>query len=190
MRRFPEPTTERCFLKMDSHAWTGAAELAAAIRSKELSPVELMDAVLARIDARNPGINALIYVAYDHARLAARKAEDDVMSQRTLGPLHGVPTAIKDLFDSKPGWPYTLGGIRALSDRPGTRLICRAIRVARQVGARRPSRTASCLSQRVRMAVGQTGYLPPGAESMASSSRGVVVRSSRARTGSSVQHRT
>ena len=119
MRRFPEPTTERCFLKMDSHAWTGAAELAAAIRSKELSPVELMDAVLARIDARNPGINALIYVAYDHARLAARKAEDDVMSQRTLGPLHGVPTAIKDLFDSKPGWPYTLGGIRALKDNVG-----------------------------------------------------------------------
>lgn len=44
---------------MDSYAWTSAAELAAAIRSKELSPVELLDAVLARIDARNPSINAL-----------------------------------------------------------------------------------------------------------------------------------
>jgi Asp-tRNA(Asn)/Glu-tRNA(Gln) amidotransferase A subunit family amidase len=43
---------------MDSYAWTSAAGLAAAIRSKELSPVELMDAVLARIDARNPSINA------------------------------------------------------------------------------------------------------------------------------------
>lgn len=104
---------------MDNYAWANVAELAAAIRSKELSPVELMDAVLARIEARNPSINAFVYLAHDEARMAAKKAEDAVMSGRELGPLHGVPTAIKDLFDSKPGWPFTLGGIRALRDNLG-----------------------------------------------------------------------
>jgi amidase/aspartyl-tRNA(Asn)/glutamyl-tRNA(Gln) amidotransferase subunit A len=68
---------------MDDYAWATVAELAAAIRSKDLSPVELVDGVLASIEARNPSIDAFVYLAHDEARLAAKRAEDDVMSARS-----------------------------------------------------------------------------------------------------------
>ena len=93
-----------------------ATEIAAAIRRRAVSPVEVMDAAIARIEARDPGLNAFVHTAFDEARARARNAEAAVMKGEALGPLHGVPTAIKDLFDFKPGWPATFGGIRALKD--------------------------------------------------------------------------
>ena len=71
---------------------------------------------IARIEARNPSLNAFVYTAFDEARAQARDAEKAVMAGDALGPLHGVPVAIKDLFDFKPGWPATFGGIRALKN--------------------------------------------------------------------------
>ncbi len=97
-------------------AWRSAADLAKQIRERKLSPVEVMQAVIARIEARNPSLNAMVFTDFDGALAAARKAEEAVMSGAELGPLHGVPTAMKDLFDFKPGWPASLGGIRALKD--------------------------------------------------------------------------
>jgi amidase len=86
--------------------------LARAIRAREVSPVEVMEATLRRIEARNPHLNAFVFEAFDEAMTAARLAE----ACEPLGPLHGVPTAIKDLFDFKPGWPATYGGIPALRE--------------------------------------------------------------------------
>ena len=93
-----------------------AASLAARIRRKEISPVEAVDAAIARIEAHNPKINALIIFGYDDARKAAKTAEAAVMRGDALGPLHGVPIAMKDCFDFKPGWVTTFGGIRALKN--------------------------------------------------------------------------
>ena len=90
--------------------------LAQRIRERELSAVEVLDAVIARIEQRNPSLNALVYLAFDEAREHARAADTALAAGEALGPLHGVPTAIKDLFDFKPGWPATLGGIPALRD--------------------------------------------------------------------------
>ena len=100
----------------DEFAYVSAAELALRIRLKQVSPVELMDATISRIETRNPSLNALIFTDFDGARAGARKAEAAVMSGAELPPLHGVPAAIKDLFDFKPGWPTTFGGVRALKD--------------------------------------------------------------------------
>jgi amidase/aspartyl-tRNA(Asn)/glutamyl-tRNA(Gln) amidotransferase subunit A len=100
----------------DDLAYTTLAELAGRIRRLELSPVEVLEATIGRIEARNPSLNALVYLGFDDARAAARDAEQALTSGAPLGPLHGVPTAIKDLFDFKPGWPATFGGIRALRD--------------------------------------------------------------------------
>ena len=93
-----------------------AAALAARIRRKEVSPVEVVDAAIARIETHNPKINALIIFGYDDARKAAKAAEAAIMRGDEVGPLHGVPVAMKDCFDFKPGWVTTFGGIRALKN--------------------------------------------------------------------------
>jgi amidase/aspartyl-tRNA(Asn)/glutamyl-tRNA(Gln) amidotransferase subunit A len=93
-----------------------ATSLAGRIRRKEISPVEVVDQAIARIETHNPRINALIIFGYDDARKAAKEAEAAVMRGDTLGPLHGVPMAMKDCFDFKPGWVTTFGGVRALKD--------------------------------------------------------------------------
>src|SRR5687767_7622432 len=100
----------------DELAYMTATELAARIRRRELSPVEVVDAFIERIQARNQSLNALVYLGFDDARQRAREAEQASVSGAELGVLHGVPTAIKDLFDFKPGWPATFGGIRSLKD--------------------------------------------------------------------------
>lgn len=97
-------------------AYDSVTGLAAAIRARELSPVEAVDASIASIQARNDDLNAFVYQGFDEARERARQAEQAITSGAELGLLHGVPTAIKDLFDFKPGWPATFGGVRALRD--------------------------------------------------------------------------
>src|SRR5882672_3078867 len=100
----------------DELAYMSAAELARRIRQRQLSPVEVVDATIARIEKRNPAITAFVYLGFDDARKAALAAERALMAGGPLGPLHGVPSAIKDLFDFKPGWPSTYGGVRGLKD--------------------------------------------------------------------------
>jgi aspartyl-tRNA(Asn)/glutamyl-tRNA(Gln) amidotransferase subunit A len=74
-----------------------AADLAAAIRSRALSPVELTRATLERIHAAQPDLNAFITVADEAALAAAEAAQRAIMRGDALGPLHGVPVAVKDL---------------------------------------------------------------------------------------------
>ena len=100
----------------DEVAYMSAAELARRIRQRQLSPVEVVDATIARIEKRNPALTAFVYFGFDDARKAAQEAERALMAGGPLGPLHGVPAAIKDLFDFKPGWKATFGGIRACKD--------------------------------------------------------------------------
>ena len=79
-------------------AFTSAAELAELIRSRAISPVEVMRATLDRIERSQPVLNAFITIAADAAMAAARVAEAAVMQGAPLGPLHGVPVAVKDLI--------------------------------------------------------------------------------------------
>ena len=78
-----------------------ATDLAAAIRTKQVSPVEVVNAILARIEQLNPRLNAFCLVTADAARQAAQTAEQAVMRGESLGPLHGVPVSIKDLVITK-----------------------------------------------------------------------------------------
>ena len=98
-------------------AYTSAAELARRVRDGEISSAELVEATIERIETRNPDLNAVVYKGYDDARGAASAADDALRAGGPLGPLHGVPTLMKDLFDFKPGWKSTLGGIPALADQ-------------------------------------------------------------------------
>ena len=85
---------------MSDLAFTSAAELAALIARRQVSPVEVVDDVLARIDRSQPSLNAFITVCAEPARTAARAAEAAVMRGDRLGPLHGVPFAVKDLVNT------------------------------------------------------------------------------------------
>ncbi|HSF26938.1 MAG TPA: amidase [Actinomycetes bacterium] len=85
-----------------------ATELASAIRRSEVSPVEVVDAVLARIDKVNPRLNAFCTVTAEQARRRAQLAADEVARGAALGPLHGVPYSLKDLTDTA-GVRTTLG---------------------------------------------------------------------------------
>src|SRR5581483_4062340 len=92
----------------DDIAWMPATEMAQAVRDRRLSPVEVTDALLARIEALNPALNAYCLVTPEMARAQAKAAEAAVMRGDALGPLHGVPLSIKDLFDVQ-GLPTTKG---------------------------------------------------------------------------------
>ena len=74
-----------------------AVELRRRIGSGELSPVEVLEAFIARIEALNPAINAVTATSYARAREEARQAEPAIKAGGPLGPLHGVPFAVKDL---------------------------------------------------------------------------------------------
>src|SRR5881392_3376878 len=85
----------------DELAYMTAAELAMRIRRRQLSPVEVVEACIARIEQRNKSLNAFVYFGFDDARSRAKAAEQALLSGSALGPLHGVPTAMKDLFEVK-----------------------------------------------------------------------------------------
>lgn len=85
-----------------------AIDQAKLIRARELSPVDLVEASLARIEAVNPALNAFAFVFPDEARAQARAAESAVMRGGDPGPLHGLPVAFKDFTPTK-GHRTTLG---------------------------------------------------------------------------------
>ena len=88
--------------------YTPATELARLVATKKLSPVELMRNTLARIEAVNPTLNCFCFVYPQEALELAEAAEAAVMRGQPLGPLHGVPFAIKDLTPTR-GKRTTLG---------------------------------------------------------------------------------
>ncbi|MGO9699910.1 MAG: amidase [Xanthobacteraceae bacterium] len=77
------------------------AELSEQIRSRRISPVELVHAELAHIERLNPLLNAFITVTGETALRAAKSAESEIAAGRWRGPLHGVPVGIKDMFDTE-----------------------------------------------------------------------------------------
>jgi amidase len=92
-----------------SEIWQlSATELAQRIARRELSSAEVVDAHLARIDAVNPALNAVVRVLADEARAAAALADKKLAAGETVGPLHGVPFTVKENIDMA-GLPTTWG---------------------------------------------------------------------------------
>jgi amidase len=91
-----------------------ARDLATAIRKGELSAVEVMKAHLAQIDRLNPQINAIVSLVAEKALKEAQEADERLSAGREVGPLHGLPIAIKDTNDVA-GLPTTKGSL-ALRD--------------------------------------------------------------------------
>ena len=98
----------------DEMLWRSALELAAAIRAKQISPVEVAEAILARIEALNPRLNAFCLVTRDIALRDAREAEIAVVKGEPIGALHGVPLSLKDVIYTR--GLRTTGGSRLFGD--------------------------------------------------------------------------
>jgi len=94
--------------------WATVAELSRAFQARTLSPVEAVDALLARIRARKD-LHAFIAVYEADARLAAEAADKAIRAGHAVGPLHGVPIALKDLVDME--GRITTGGSKVWADR-------------------------------------------------------------------------
>ncbi len=81
--------------------WIPATDLAGMYRRKEVSPVEVVDAVLDRLERVNPDINAFVTVLAEQARDAARRAQEELIGDTgELPPLHGIPVTVKDLTNT------------------------------------------------------------------------------------------
>ncbi|MHB9091275.1 MAG: amidase family protein, partial [Chloroflexota bacterium] len=76
-----------------------AAALAALIEKKQVSPIQVMRALLERIERLEPILNCYVSVAADAALAAAAAAEREIVAGGYRGPLHGIPVALKDIFD-------------------------------------------------------------------------------------------
>jgi amidase len=87
---------------MDDYSDYDGLGLAALVRKREVTPLELVDAAIARIERHNPALNAVVYKAYDEAREQAKRSKIE-------GPFAGVPFLIKDLGVRVKGWPRTSG---------------------------------------------------------------------------------
>lgn len=99
-------------------AFLGAAELSRAFSTRKLSPVDAVDALLARIDRLEPKLHAFAEVYGADARLAAEGADRMIRAGHAVGPLHGVPVALKDLVDIE--GRITTGGSPSKRDRRST----------------------------------------------------------------------
>jgi amidase len=93
---------------MDNLTFSSATRLAAAIRKRDVSSLEVVDAHLEQIEAANPRLNAVVLVLADAARAAAREADAAVARGDSLGPFHGVPMTVKDAWEVA-GIPSTGG---------------------------------------------------------------------------------
>src|SRR5499425_1357524 len=90
--------TELCFLNVTA--------LAPLVRARKLSPVEIVHALLERLDTLNGDLIAYLHISAEHALAAAQAAEIEIGSGSYRGPLHGIPVAYKDIYDVQ-GMPTT-----------------------------------------------------------------------------------
>lgn len=101
--------------RTDDLAFATISELSELIRTRKVSSVEVTQATLQRIEKLNPALNAYITVTAELAMKSAQEAESEIQRNRWRGPLHGVPIAVKDLFDT--AGVRTTAGSALLKDR-------------------------------------------------------------------------
>ena len=108
------------------------ADAAELLSTKRVSPSELTEAYLGRIERLDPSINAYVMLTADRARDDARRATDEITAGNYRGPLHGIPIGLKDLYDT--AGIRTCGGCKAYEDRVPAE-DCTVARKLREAGS-------------------------------------------------------
>lgn len=127
-------------LESPEWVWWDAVTLAGALRRGDLQPVHFITAVRERISATEPAFNAFVTVMDDAAMQAARVLEQKSAEGEALGPLAGVPVALKDLYDT--AGVLTTAGSQVYADRVPER-DATAVRLLREAGAISVGKTAT-----------------------------------------------
>lgn len=96
--------------------YLNAYEIGNLVRSKKITPTEVITYFKERIEKLNPYINAFTYTNFDYAYKKAKELEKKIKDGCKLGVFAGVPFALKDFLSSKQGWPCTHGGVECLKD--------------------------------------------------------------------------
>src|SRR5713101_8091194 len=104
------PTLTLAHRAMSFFPYGALTEIAQEIRSKNVSPVEIVELHLKRIESLQPKLNAFVHLDAEGARQQARAAESSVLRGTQLGPLNGVPLSIKSCIDVA-GWPCPTGSL-------------------------------------------------------------------------------
>ena len=116
---------------MDALERLSAAELGRLIRAGHVTPTEAIHYFAARIEQRNPSLNAFVYTRIEDALQAAKQLEQRLHDGEDPGPFAGVPFALKDFLPSKRGWTNSHGGVRSLiREDPFDSEFCRAMELA------------------------------------------------------------
>jgi aspartyl-tRNA(Asn)/glutamyl-tRNA(Gln) amidotransferase subunit A len=132
-RVISQPTLPTCASAKDSMTQAqdltqlSVHELSRRLQDKRLSPVELVDAYLARIAGKDQKLHAFTEVFAHEARLAAQAAEAAIRAGHSVGPLHGIPIALKDLIEIE--GKVVTGGSEAWTQRVATRTATLARRL-------------------------------------------------------------
>lgn len=117
---------------MNDLAVLSASAMVEGHLARRFSPVEVLEATIARIERLDPGLNAVVHIDVDRARAAARRAEREILAGRPVGPLCGVPVGVKDVVDVA-GMPTTCHS-RILVGNTAT-VDASAVRRLREAGA-------------------------------------------------------
>ncbi len=120
-------------------------ELSGRIRSKEVSPVDVAQAFIDRIDAHDSEIGAFVTPMHDEALASAKRAEEEIAAGNYRGPLHGIPVAVKDIYWTKGVRTMSGSKVRAdfVPDRDST-----AVALLREAGAYPIGKTGTGWSSR------------------------------------------
>lgn len=117
-------------MKSNELHYISAGDASRAIARKQLSPVELLDATLRRIEAAEPKLNSFITLMADEAKQVAKEREAEARAGKLRGPLHGIPVGIKDIIDVK--GVRTTAGSKIMADyvAPEDATVVRKLREA------------------------------------------------------------
>jgi aspartyl-tRNA(Asn)/glutamyl-tRNA(Gln) amidotransferase subunit A len=118
------------------------AELSRLIAARTLSPVELTDALIRRVEQYDAQTRAFITPTFDLARRQARQAEAEIAAGRSRGPLHGIPFGLKDIYDT--AGILTSAHSRVFRDRVPSRDATATAKLYEAGAVLPPSRPASC----------------------------------------------
>ncbi len=92
-----------------NHVFTPIRELGELVRTKQVSPVDLTETALSRLESLGPKYNAVVTITHERAREQAKRAEQEIASGSYRGPLHGIPYGGKDLLATSGGIPTSWG---------------------------------------------------------------------------------